>query len=174
MEGTMNTSSRGRLVMGVLLVLIGLVFLALQFSPELAQWFQLNLSWPLIVVGVGGLLLIIGLLTGEPGMAIPACIVAGIGGILYYQNSTEDWTSWAYAWALIPGFVGVGMVLAGILGSKEYHIFRRGFSLMLISLVLFILLGSFFGAFNFLGVYWPLLVVAAGILIIIRAFFPRR
>ena len=170
----MNSSARGRLVMGVLLVLIGLGFLALQFSPSLAQWFQLTLSWPLIVVGVGGLLLLIGLLTGAPGMAIPACIVAGIGGILYYQNTTSDWLSWSYAWALIPGFVGIGMVLAGILGSKEYHIVRRGFSLMLLSLILFILFGSFFGVFSFLGVYWPILVIAAGILIIIRAFFPRK
>ena len=170
----MNSSTRGRLVMGVLLVLIGLGFLALQFSPSLAQWFQVTLSWPLIVVGVGGLLLLIGLLTGAPGMAIPACIVAGIGGILYYQNTTSDWLSWSYAWTLIPGFVGVGMVLAGILGSKEYHIIRRGFSLMILSLILFILFGSFFGVFSFLGMYWPILVIAAGILIIIRAFFPRK
>jgi hypothetical protein len=170
----MNSSARGRLVMGVLLVLIGLGFLALQFSPALAEWFQLTLSWPLIVVGVGGLLLLIGLLTGAPGMAIPACIVAGIGGILYYQNTTNDYLSWSYAWTLIPGFVGVGMVLAGILGSKEYHIVRRGFSLMILSLILFILFGSFFGVFSFLGVYWPILVIAAGILIIIRAFFPRK
>jgi hypothetical protein len=170
----MNSSARGRLVMGVLLVLIGLGFLALQFSPTFAQWFQVNLSWPLIVVGVGGLLLVIGLLTGAPGMAIPACIVAGIGAILYYQNTTSNWMSWSYAWTLIPGFVGVGMVLAGILGSKEYHIIRRGFSLIVLSLVLFILFGSFFGVFNFLGVYWPVLVIAAGILIIIRAFFPRK
>jgi hypothetical protein len=160
--------------MGVLLVLIGLVFLALQFSPSLAQWFQVTLSWPLIVMGVGALLLLIGLLTGAPGMAIPACIVAGIGAILYYQNTTSNWMSWSYSWTLIPGFVGTGMLLAGVLGSKEYHIFRRGFSLLLLSLILFIIFGSFFGAFSFLGAYWPLLLVAAGILMIIRAFFPRR
>ena len=170
----MNSSTRGRLVMGVLLVLVGLGFLALQFSPSLAEWFQVTLSWPVIVVGVGGLLLLIGLLTGAPGMAIPACIVAGIGGILYYQYTYGAWESWTYVWTLIPGFVGVGMVLAGILGSKEYHIIRRGFSLMLLSLILFILFGSFFGVFSFLGVYWPILVIAAGILIIIRAFFPRK
>jgi len=170
----MNAGVRSRLAMGVLLVLIGFVFLALQFSPSLAQWFQVTLSWPMIVVGVGGLLLLIGLLTGAPGMAIPACIVAGIGAILYYQNISNNWMSWSYSWTLIPGFVGTGMLLSGVLGSKEYHIFRRGFSLMLLSLILFIIFGSFFGTFSFLGAYWPLLLVAAGILIIIRAFFPRK
>jgi hypothetical protein len=54
--------------------------------------------WPLNIVAVGGLILFIGLVTGSPGMAVPAAIVAGIGGILYYQNRFEDYTSWSYMW----------------------------------------------------------------------------
>jgi hypothetical protein len=43
----------------------------------------------------------------------PGSILAGIGGIFYYQNLTNDWESWAYIWALIPGFVGIGVSSAG-------------------------------------------------------------
>ena len=42
------------------------------------------------------------LLTGQPGMLVPACIVGGIGGMLYWQNLTGDWASWSYSWSLIP------------------------------------------------------------------------
>jgi hypothetical protein len=36
------------------------------------------------------------------------------------------------------------------------------------SLILFVVFGAFFGAFKNLGPYWPLLLVAAGILIALR------
>ena len=103
----MDSQRRSSLVGGLVLVLLGALFLAVQWLPGLQLWF----SWPLIIIGIGVLLLIVGLLTGVPAMAIPACIVGGIGGLLYWQNATGNWESWAYAWTLIPGFVGVGMVL---------------------------------------------------------------
>ena len=65
------------------------------------------MSWPLIVVAVGAGLLVLGLLVGAPEMAIPAVIVGGIGGILYYQNLSGNWASWSYLWTLIPGFSGL-------------------------------------------------------------------
>jgi hypothetical protein len=99
------------------------------------------------VVIAGGVVLLIGLLVGAPGMAVPACIVAGIGGILYYQNATGDWGSWAYVWSLIPGFVGVGTILAGLLGQDFRQSVRSGLNLILISLIMFL----FFAA-----VFWPI------------------
>ena len=68
---------------------------------------------------VGGMLLVIGLLTRTPEMAIPASIVAGIGGILWVQNTYNNWGTWSYSWALIPGFVGVGILLSGLLGGRN-------------------------------------------------------
>jgi hypothetical protein len=43
-------------------------------------------------------------------MAVAACIIGGIGGILYWQSYTGDWASWAYVWTLIPGFSGIGII----------------------------------------------------------------
>ena len=81
---------------------------------------------------VGACLLIFGLLAGAPGMAVPATIVAGIGGILAYQNATGDWTSWSYVWSLIPGFVGLGIMLSALLGDGGREGFRSGLSLVFI------------------------------------------
>ncbi len=173
----MNAGQRSRLAVGILLVAAGVAFLALQIMPGLANLFRLNMSWPLIVVLVGALILIVGLLSGAPETAIGASVVAGIGGILYYQDLTGNWATWAYAWSLIPGFAGVGMLLAGLLGSRINRSISRGLNQIIVSIILFLIFGSIFGpmfgGFNFLGPYWPVLLVAAGALIIIRAVVRR-
>jgi hypothetical protein len=165
----MDVQRRSNLALGTVLILLGLVFLATQLVPGLG----LILSWPWIVIGVGAALLVIGLLVGAPDMAVPACIVSGIGGILYYQNLTGDWTSWSYAWALIPTFVGVGMLLAAVLGGRSRGAYREGLRTLVVGVVLFLVFGSFFGAFTWLGAYWPLLLVAAGLLVLVEGFFKR-
>jgi hypothetical protein len=111
------------------------------------------------------------LLVNEPGMAVPACIVAGIGGILYYQNETGDWASWAYAWALIPGFVGVGTILAGLFGGEFRKSLRDGGTLILISVILFAIFSSLLGGKSYLGVYWPVLIILLGLWLLIRPLF---
>jgi hypothetical protein len=165
----MDAQKRSSLALGVVLIVLGGIFLATQLIPGLG----LILSWPWIVIGVGVLLLLLGLLVGAPDMAIPACIVGGIGGILYYQNLTGDWTSWSYMWALIPAFVGLGMVVAAVLGGRSRYAYREGLRTVLVGVVLFLVFGSFFGAFTWLGAYWPLLLVAAGLLILIEGLFRR-
>jgi hypothetical protein len=174
----MQKGQRSRLAAGLLLVLLGAAFLAMQIVPGLAGWFQFNFSWPMILVGIGAAILIVGLLTATPDMAVGACVVAGIGGILYYQNQTGDWQSWAYAWALIPGFSGLGQVIAGLLGSHQANSIRNGLGQLCISAILFLIFGSIFGrifgGFTWLGPYWPLLLVGAGLFIILRALIRRE
>ena len=111
----MNRQNRTQLVLGLLLILFGLWFIAAQRVPSLKAWAEIQFQWPFYVIGAGALILVIGLLTGAANMVIPACIVAGIGGILYYQNYSNDWESWSFLWTLIPGFVGIGTNLAGLL-----------------------------------------------------------
>jgi hypothetical protein len=163
---------RSSLAAGLVLVLLGVWFLIMQFVPGLQIYTAL--SWPLIIVGVGVILLVIGLFTGVPSMAVPASIVGGIGGLLYWQNATGNWESWAYTWTLIPGFVGVGTVLASLLGGESRQGVRGGVWLILISLLLFAAFGSFFGALGLVGSYWPLLLIALGILIFVRSLFQFR
>lgn len=167
----MESHRRTNLIGGIVLILVGAFFLAVQLFPELGPNLNIEFSWPLILVGVGGFLLLFGLLVNAPDMAVPACIVAGIGGILYYQNMTGDWTSWAYAWALIPGFVGVGIILAGLFGGTFRKSLRDGGTLILISLILFAVFSSFLGGKSYLGVYWPVLIILLGLWLLIRPLF---
>lgn len=170
----MERRTRTSVVGGLLLILLGLFFLAYQVMPDRLAWLRLEMGWPMIVVAVGAGLLIFGLLVGAPGMAVPACIVAGIGMLLYWQNATGNWESWAYAWTLIPGFVGVGTILAGILGEGRLRDgLEGGFWLITISLVMFAIFGSFLGGMNLFGPYWPALLILLGLIILVRSFFRR-
>ncbi|HEC34486.1 MAG TPA: hypothetical protein ENI37_07205 [Chloroflexi bacterium] len=161
---------RSSLTAGLVLIMLGVWFLAVQWIPALQTWS----SWPLIIVGVGVLLLMVGLLTGVAGLAVPACIVGGVGGLLYWQNATDNWESWAYVWTLIPGFAGVGIILSGLLGGAPRQSVHGGGRLILISLVLLAVFGSFFGAAGLVGVYWPILLIALGVLLLARSLFQHR
>ena len=165
----MDVQRRSNLALGLVLILLGGLFLVTRIIPGL----ELVLGWPWIVIGVGAMLLLIGLLAGAPDMAVPACIVSGIGGILYYQNLTGDWASWSYAWALIPAFVGVGMLVSALLGGHSRSAVREGIRTLMVGVVLFLVFGSFFGAFTWLGAYWPLLLVGAGVLILVEGLVKR-
>jgi hypothetical protein len=169
----MEDSNRSRLVIGILLLLLGVWFLLIQIFPALGGWFNIEWSWPLIVVGVGLALLVIGLLVGNPDMIVPACVVGGIGGILYYQNATSDWISWTYLWSLIPGFVGVGLLLSALLGGRDRRDVSAGVWLIIISAVLFLIFGSIFGGLTILGIYWPVLLILLGVVILVRALWRR-
>jgi hypothetical protein len=170
----MSRKGRIQLFGGLLVLALGVLLLVWQVLPGLGDIFEIAWSWPLTIVAVGGGLLLLGLLIGAPGMAVPACIVAGIGGILYYQNATGDWASWAFVWTLIPGFSGVGIILSGLLGEDTRRSVRGGATTAFISAILFFVVGAATGRIGWLGGYWPLLLVGWGLVIILRTLFRKR
>jgi len=113
-------------------------------------------------------------LVRTPEMAVPATIVTGIGCLLYWQNATGRWESWAYVWTLIPGFVGVGTILAGLLGRNLRKSLSDGGSLIFISLIMFAIFSSFLGGRGFFGNYWPALLILLGLWILVRPLFRAR
>jgi len=169
----MDRTKRSTLAVGILLVLVGAYFIVANLVPAFNDWINVTMSWPLIIIAVGIGLLVLGLLVGAPEMAIPAVIVGGIGGILYYQNLSGNWGSWAYMWTLIPGLSGLGMLLGKALGARGEHTVRAALDTIGTSLVMFVIFGAFFGAFKMLGDYWPLLLVAAGVLLGIRSLIRK-
>lgn len=152
---------RSSIIGGTILILMGLLFLSFQMFPELAEQLDIGRQWPLIVIGVG-VLFLLGALVGTPPLAVPGSVIAGIGGILYYQNVSGDWASWAYIWALIPGFAGIGTMLMGLLTPGGRRNVREGGRLVVISLVMFLIFGAFFGGLGRLGQYWPVLLIGIG------------
>ena len=151
---------KGNITGGLILILLGVWFLAVQFIPQLRIWAKGN--WSLSIIGIGAIFLLVSILNNVPGLSIPAFIIGGIGGLLYYQNATGDWNSWAYAWSLIPGFVGLGLLFFS-LQTKDKGTSTAGFILLYISAILFFIFGSFFGASKQIIQFWPLLLILTGV-----------
>lgn len=166
--------NRTNLVIGLLLIVLGGWLIATRQVPELQAWLEENFRWPMYTIGAGLLILLIGLLTGNPGMAVPASIVAGIGGILYYQEVNRAYETWSYMWTLIPGFVGVGEILTGLLGDNTRHNLSRGLGKIVTSAVLFLVFATLFGGLALLGTYGaPVLIILLGLYILARGFMRR-
>ena len=62
-------------------------------------------------------------------------------------------------WALIPGFVGVGSVLAGLLGDNPRQNISNGLNTIVVSALLFLVFASIFGGLKVLGSYGPAIVL---------------
>mgnify|MGYP001125493702 CR=1 FL=1 len=157
---------RASVIVGVLMILAGILFLSFQLVPGLAERINFQLLWPLFIVGLGGVFLLLGLVASPP-LAVPGSVVAGVGGILFYQNISGNWGSWAYIWALIPGFVGIGMILMSLREGKSSGV-GEGVRLLGISLVMYLAFAAFFGGLGFLGQYWPVLLILLGVVVLVR------
>jgi len=167
--------NRSNLFLGILLIVIGGWLVATRQVPDLQEWLDNNFTWPMWTIGAGLLILLIGLITGAPGMAVPASIIAGVGGILYYQNATGDFSSWSYMWTLIPGFVGVGTILTGLLGEHTRRNLGHGLRLLATSAALFLVFATFFGEFNFLGEYGAaIILILLGVFVLARGLMRGR
>lgn len=167
--------NRTNLFLGFLLIVIGGWMILTNQVPAIREWITSHSTGSMYTIGAGVLILLIGLFTGAPGMVVPAAIVAGIGGILYYQDLTNNYSSWSYMWTLIPGFVGVGTILAGLLGENTRHNLARGLRLLVISAVLFLAFGTFLGGLTLLGNYGaPILIILLGVYVLARGFMRDR
>jgi hypothetical protein len=166
--------NRSNLALGIILLLIGGWLLVTRQVPSIQAWLENNFSWPMYTIGAGLIVLLIGLLTGAPGMAVPASIIAGIGGILYYQNATNDFGSWSYMWTLIPGFVGVGTILAGLLGENTRRNLGHGLRLIVTSAVLYLIFATLLGGLSILGDYGlPVILILLGIYVLASSFLRK-
>jgi hypothetical protein len=76
-------------------------------------------------------------------MIIPACIVGGIGALLYWQNATGNWASWACL-DVDPGVCWRGVVLSGLLNRDRRAVIGGRWTIFN-SLVLLAIFGSFLG-----------------------------
>ena len=170
----MDKNKRTSLTLGALLVVMGSLFIAANFIPSFKVLLEQANTWPFIIEAVAVGLLVLGLIIGVPDMAIPAVIVGGIGAILWWQNLTGRWETWAYMWALIPGFSGLGMLLAKVWGGKERYNAWDALNTIGTSIVLFVIFGSFFGGFTFMGPYWPVALIVVGVLLGLRTFIRNK
>jgi hypothetical protein len=138
-----DDSRRGTIVVGMLLVLLGVYFLASeQLKVDVGRY-----GWPIFVIAPGLFLLVVGLAIpheGGLGAAIPGGIITAVGLVLAAQAATDTYASWAYAWALVaPGSVGVTLALYGLL-HRRWDLLDSGLRTAAVGFSLFVGFGLFF------------------------------
>jgi hypothetical protein len=164
--------SKPRLSFALVLIAVGIWQLAVNVSPEARAIAYGRMNWPVNVIGSGLFLGLIALVTRCPGWYIPACIVTGVGGLLFYQNRSGDWDSWAYAWTLIPAFVAVGLALMGI-AMRKRGLFVAAAWTLFGSIVLFGIFGSVLGGLPVAGAAMALAAIMLGVLFLVLPFRHR-
>jgi hypothetical protein len=176
-----DPSRRGSIVLGIVLIVLGGLFLLERISGfELGRF-----GWPLFVIIPGVLLLIAGVATSGSegsGLAIAGGITTVVGSILAVQNATGLWATWAYAWALVgPGGTGVGLLAYGLVRRRPEHV-ANGLRALGTGLALFAAFGLFFeGVIGLSGDPFlrdsdvlPVVLIGVGVLIVALSLVRRR
>lgn len=175
----------GSLVLGVLLVLLGVLFLFGQFIDLVFGLDLGHYTWPLFILLPGIILFVLAFTVREERglpLAILGSMISTTGLLLAYQNFTNHWTSWAYAWALIaPTSIGLGKALFGAVKGRSLDV-RNGLRMAGIGLVIFLAGAVFFelalGISGFgiglSGWCWPVLLIGLGVLLLVMNLLPRR
>jgi len=162
----------GSLTAGVILTAFGLLALASQLFRGFNFW---GTFWPLIIIGIGIIFFAGMFASGRSGggLAIPGAIFSGIGLLMFVQNITGHWESWAYAWTVIVMSVGTGIYLAGWWSGSEGQR-NAGKRVLGIGLILFVAFGAFFEMIfqtsTAARLFFPIaLIVLGGYLILTRS-----
>jgi FtsH-binding integral membrane protein len=161
------------LTIAALLIVAGVVALV-------AQLVRIPLGrymWPFSVVTPGIILVVLGLglrAQASEGLTVLGSMVTGVGLVLFLQNLTGLWASWAYAWALVaPGAVGLGLVIYGTVRDNPaklhegWRAMRAGLWMFVVGFVFFELVLGISG-FGLGNQYWPIAIIILGVLLLVR------
>jgi hypothetical protein len=166
----------GLALVGALLVVAGIGWLVARALGLDAFAAIGDAGWPFFVIVPGVILMVVSLLPEPPrgvGFAIAGSIVTTVGLVLLYQDQTDHWESWAYAWALVgPGAAGIGMLLYGLIFGQR-DLVSAGARLAAVAAVIFVV-GYWFFETVFatgrapvdLGAWWPVAIIVAGIAVL--------
>lgn len=179
MSGVLNSSPNrlGSIVFGAILIGLGLIFLALNLLSLTLGINLLARLWPAIFFA-GALVFFVPALAARQnrrelaGLFIPGAVLLTLGLIFLYDTLTGDWGSWAYAWMLIPAGVGLGIALGAAFGGWGRSAAAAGLTLAGISGGAFAVFASLVGG-PVLKLLGPALIVLIGLLLLVRALWPR-
>lgn len=177
-----SSVDRGSLLLGATLFVIGAVWILGQFLKIPVAGYL----WPLAII-LPGIFIFISALnmekTGGDALAVLGSILTSVGLLLFVQQLTHTWASWAYAWALIaPTSIGVGQIIYGNI-KKHESLVKTGVQMVKVGLWIFamgfiffeLIIGlNGFGISRFGLPVLPVVLIGLGALILIRAIAFRR
>jgi hypothetical protein len=171
-------SKRMSFLGGALLIALGTLILLGEIFQGFDFW---GVFWPFILITVGVLFFASMLAGGKSaaGLAIPGSILACLGLMMFIQNLTNHWESWAYSWSVIIFSVGLGIYIKGVYADQESSR-RSGGRLMRLAVILFIIFGIFFemlfSSRETARYVFPIAMIALGLyLLVVRAgWLPQR
>lgn len=150
------------LLVGAVLVSIGSCSLSSALGLE-----PMMFIWPFFIITPGAIMFIVGMTNRRvAGLVVPGSIIGGIGLTLLFQSVSGHWASWAYAWALVPVWVGIGNMLMGQLLDQPKSV-ADGCKTIRVGLIMFLIAGTFFELFiNLSGTWlgrtgWSILLVVS-------------
>ena len=167
------------IAIGLVLVVVGAVL----FAGQMAGIGIEDIGWPFFVIAAGLAVLLIGLVVAnEQGMVIGGTIATTVGLVLFYQDQTGRWESWAYAWALVgPAASGLGLAMWGVRSGNGSDV-RNGTWGLLGGLAIFAIGFLFFEGVIGIGgdrlalPDWllPVAVIGIGVVVLLRGMLERR
>jgi len=149
---------RGRLIPGLILILLGIAFL-------LREYFGVGPEFVLILVGL--VFLVPYLLTRLYGFLIPGMILLGLGAGLLYDRAAH--LGWAVPLGLGLGFIAIFAVDWVVTRAVRWWPLIPGAALMIPALV-----DAFPPVRDWLEKGWPVILILAGLLLIALNFLPRN
>ena len=142
---------------GIALIVIGVIFLLPNFTN-----LTLGDLWPLLML-TPGILFFLGYAADRRnyGLLMPGAILSTYG-LLFFYCTLAGWHLMRDLWPLYLIGPGLGFFLLYFFGKKETGLLIPGFILTLLGAIF--LLGS--TDYEYL---WPLIIIIAGVLIILRS-----
>ncbi len=157
-NGTNNKSA-------LVIITLGIILLVFNFLPGVTS----SQGWWLIFIFLAIAFFTPAIVwpearSGLAALFIPGTIMATMGLIFMYNVLTGDWDSWSYMWTLLPGSVGIGLLLAAKTGNWDPGAGRVGQWLAIFSGAAFILFSS--SAIKIAG---AIILITTGILMLAKS-----
>ncbi len=173
--------NKGSLYVGLLLILVGLMFLLIEGAGRLLGPLGVPLGWgnlwPLLLI-LAGLAFWLPLLvwwdrrSELAGLAVPATLFTINGLIMLYTAITGNWAAWAYLWTLQPIALGLSFLVLYYLTNHHRALAVVAVIFMAIGGFFFLIFASAFG--GMVAILGPLLLIAAGLILLMRGRLLRR
>ncbi len=146
------------LIWGIILILIGFLFLGHNLDWFYLEWEEL---WPLLMIA-GGVFFWIGWIAKrrEIGLLMPGTILITYG-LLFQYCAVNGWYWMDDLWPVFLLGPGLGFLFMYLLGERESGLLVPAAILIVLSIL-------FWSGHEFFGYFWPLVFIGIGIYLLLR------